>query len=184
MEKRPTDCPPFALSALFCDEELEKPLGIRATQKQELAIIHQNAEHSAQVGEKDNGASTVFKQKLTGLIAWHIRSDDLSSWLEIGPLRQVQDDRWAQIHVGHGKPPTKDVPAHEQSAVRNLVAHMLRTIEDQETEHQQRGRDNTNPKGLFGLTGQDPDNHPDQKTNRHDETRADIPLSGRRSTGY
>jgi hypothetical protein len=61
---------------------------------------------------------------------------------------------------------------------------MLRTIEHQETEHQQYGRDNTNPKSLFGLTSQHPDNHPDQNRNRRNETRAEIPLSGRRSTRY
>jgi hypothetical protein len=43
-----------------------------------------------------------------------------------------------------------------------------------ETEYQQRGRDNTNPKGLFGRP--DPTTTPIE--DRRNETRADIPLRG------
>ena len=97
-------------------------------------------------------------------------------------VRSSTDGR-TKIHRRKRKSPTKDITPDEQTAVRNLKTHMLRTVQDEKCKHKESGNDNDNPKGLFGLSGKDADNQPNHCAGPSGKTGADIPFPRRRSAG-
>jgi hypothetical protein len=168
---------------LFRNQESEKPLRIRATEKQKFSVVHQDAEHPAQVGEKDNGPAAVPEKEFAGLIAWHARSDDFTPRFEVGPLRQIQNNSRAKVHGRKRKSPAKDIAAHKQPAVRDLETHVLGTVQDEKRKDQEGGHGHDNPKSLFGLSRDNTNGQPKHATNPCDKTRADIPFSRGRGAG-